>query len=80
MTLQPVRLGRAFLVTGLIALALSACGRRGPLEAPVASATGAPAVAEAAPGLVTPTPTAPTRARRTPITVPKDPFILDSLL
>jgi predicted small lipoprotein YifL len=40
---SPPIAGRRFLVLGLIVLALTACGRRGPLERPPGAAVQAPA-------------------------------------
>jgi predicted small lipoprotein YifL len=91
----PLPPGRAFLLAAMIALALGACGRRGPLEAPLTaaevatqqqSAQARQARAQAAAedddepqGVMVPTPT-PTRRRARGYTIPQDPFILDPLL
>ena len=80
--------GRMLLVAGVLVLALSACGRRGPPEAPPAAATApveaAPAQAnpaEAAPGFMTPIPGAtPQEDLQALPTTPDRPFILDGLL
>ena len=80
--------GRMLLVAGVLVLALSACGRRGPPEAPPAAAAGAeiaPAQttpAEAAPGIVPPIPGAsePEEDLQALPTTPDRPFILDGLL
>lgn len=74
---------RAILVAGLLALSLSACGRRGALEPPPsASAQGAQAQAESAAGGSTlPSPVGtPRSAPRQGYTIPNKPFILDPLL
>ena len=75
--------GRVLLIAGVLVLALSACGRRGPPEAPPA-ATTAPveaAPAQTAPGIMTPIPGAtPQEDLQTLPTTPDRPFILDGLL
>ena len=85
--------GRALVLTGALLLILSACGRRGPLEAPPDARAPAAATASAQPveqdadGLpetvlpsATPTPPQSSRAARRNYTVPTEPFILDPLL
>jgi predicted small lipoprotein YifL len=65
----------ALLVISGLALAVSGCGRKGPLEpAPDASAVNRPTPA--------PTDSATPQAHRKvpPITAPKTPFVLDPLL
>jgi predicted small lipoprotein YifL len=83
--------GRAVLLAGALALALSACGRRGPLEPPGAQAAGAaPAAAgttvepeeerrQAGATIGSPAPGGRNAVRRG-FTVPQQPFILDPLL
>lgn len=80
-------LGRAVLVAGLLGLALSACGRKGPLEAPP-NTTGAielPASQIGGSETEVPTPSdvspiaKPAKTNRA-ITIPDKPFVLDPLL
>lgn len=79
--------GRAVLVAGLLGLALSACGRKGPLEAPP-NTTGAielPASQIGGTETEVPTPSdvspiaKPAKTNRA-ITIPDKPFLLDPLL
>lgn len=82
-----LKLGRAVLLAGLLGLALSACGRKGPLEAPP-NAKNAIALPDNQIGAVENTP--PTAMDASPlgkpaktnkaITIPESPFILDPLL
>jgi predicted small lipoprotein YifL len=80
--------GRMLLVAGVLVLALSACGRRGPPEAPPAATAGAEVApaqvtpAQAAPGIVPPVPGAsqPAEDLQALPTVPDRPFILDGIL
>jgi predicted small lipoprotein YifL len=88
-------LARSLLVAGLLILALSACGRRGPLEAPLSPAElaaqqqrGETRAAgqraqvdddEDAQGVVA-VPVPTARRRTRAYTVPSEPFILDPLL
>ena len=75
---------RAALVAGIVLLSLSACGRRGALEAPPdpaqaqqgAAATGTPQQG------TLPSPVGTPRAKNANrgFTIPKTPFILDPLL
>ena len=87
--------GRALLIAGLLVFALSACGRRGPPEAPLTSAELAAQQQSAqarqqaqadddddetrSATVMAPTPTAARRRSRA-YTIPKEPFILDPLL
>lgn len=65
----------------LIALALSGCGRRGPLEAPPQlGAPQAKADATAPKDTFGTANLLPARPKQTPIGVPKQPFVLDPLL
>jgi predicted small lipoprotein YifL len=82
-----LKFGRAVLVAGLLALALGACGRKGPLEAPP-NATNAIDLPDSQIGAVENEATAmtqgsvlakPAKANRA-ITVPEKPFVLDSIL
>ncbi len=82
-----LKLGRAVLVAGLLALALGACGRKGPLEAPP-NATGAIDLPDSQIGAVesssggigeTSILARPAKANRA-ITVPEKPFVLDPIL
>jgi predicted small lipoprotein YifL len=82
-----LKFGRAVLVAGLLALALGACGRKGPLEAPP-NATGAIDLPDSQIGAVeneaaslgqTSVLARPPRANRA-ITVPEKPFLLDPIL
>ncbi|CAN5255161.1 hypothetical protein BH10PSE8_BH10PSE8_22050 [soil metagenome] len=82
-----LKIGRAVLVAGLLALALGGCGRKGPLEAPP-NATGAIDLPDAQIGAVErdadsltqssilAKPAKPNRA----IVVPEKPFVLDAIL
>lgn len=77
-----LKLGRTILVAGLLGLALTACGRRGPLEPPPNAKnaielpdedTGAVPVTDASPlGK-------PKKTNRA-IAIPEKPFVLDPLL
>jgi predicted small lipoprotein YifL len=74
---------RIVLVAGLLALSLSACGRRGALEPPPrATAPAPPAPPESTGGASTlPSPVGtPRSAPRRGYTIPNKPFILDPLL
>lgn len=79
--------GRTVLVVGLLALALGACGRKGPLEAPP-NATGAidlpdsqiGATESSAEALGQTSILARPAGSRSAITVPEKPFILDPIL
>lgn len=81
-----LKLGRAVLVAGLLGLALTACGRKGPLEAPPNAKNAVDLPAEQT-GAVENVPTAvdasplgkPPKSNRA-VTVPETPFILDPLL
>ena len=82
-----LKIGRAVLVAGLLALALGACGRKGPLEAPP-NATGAIDLPDAQIGAVendaaslgqTSIMTRPAKANRA-IDIPDKPFLLDPIL
>ena len=75
---------RAVLMAGLLALGLSACGRRGALEPPPD-----PSVAQAQPGTASegsgqgtlPSPVGTPRSKpKRGYTIPDKPFILDPLL
>jgi predicted small lipoprotein YifL len=86
--------GRIVLIAGLLAASLAACGRRGPLEAPLTQAElaaqqqGAQTQQQGAlddddatvqgAGITVPVPTPRRRSRA--LTVPQEPFILDPLL
>jgi|GEM_PF-1131780 predicted small lipoprotein YifL len=85
--------GRMLLVAGVLVLALSACGRRGPPEPPPAATVGAEVApaqtapvqavpVQAAPGFMTPIPGAsePAEDLQALPTTPDRPFILDGLL
>lgn len=69
---------RRLMLIGLAGLGLSACGRRGALEPPPGAQAAAPAVAE--PGGIPVAGPLKGRKKRTPITPPKAPFILDPIL
>ncbi len=75
-------LARTILLAGLVALSVAACGRRGALEPPPGSAPNAVGTTVANDDATLPSPVGtPSRNRaREPITVPKQPFILDPLL
>ena len=82
-----LKLGRAVMVAGLLALALGACGRKGPLEAPP-NATGAIDLPDSQIGAVESNTEAlgqtsilarPAKANRA-ITIPEKAFVLDPLL
>ena len=82
-----LKIGRAVLVASLLALALGACGRKGPLEAPP-NVTGAIDLPDAQIGAVENEAASlgqssilarPPKASRT-ITVPEKPFVLNSIL
>ena len=74
------------LVAGLLALALAACGRKGPLEPPP-NATSAIELPDAQTGAtetsfgeVSPLSRSSGRGRNRAIPVPEKPFVLDPLL
>ena len=78
--------GRAVLLAGFLGLALTACGRRGPLEAPP-DAKNAVALPDRQIGAVENTfnateasPLGKPAKRNRPIEVPEKPFVLDPLL
>jgi predicted small lipoprotein YifL len=82
-----LKLGRTLLVVGLLAVALAACGRKGPLEAPP-NATGAIDLPDDQIGAKENDPASlgstsvlakPPKANKA-ITVPDKPFVLDSLM
>lgn len=82
-----LKLGRTVLVAGFLALALAACGRKGPLEPPP-DATGAIALPDRQIGAVendaealgqTSILARPPKANRAMV-VPDKPFVLDPLL
>jgi predicted small lipoprotein YifL len=82
-----LKLGRAVLVAGLLALALGACGRKGPLEAPP-NATGALDLPDSQIGAVENTNggigetsilARPAKTNRAMV-VPEKPFFLDPIL
>lgn len=84
---RPLKFGRALLVVGLLGLALGACGRKGPLEAPP-NVTGAVDLPDDQVGAKEQEPAdigsasvlaKPAKANRA-ITVPNKPFILDPLM
>ena len=70
-------MNRRIVLIGLAAPALSGCGRKGPLEPPPDPSAKTPEAAPAANPFG-----APRRVKkiRTPINVPKDPFVLDPIL
>ncbi|MEN5084080.1 lipoprotein [Bosea sp. TWI1241] len=79
--------GRALLMAGLLGLALSACGRRGPLEPPPDSKTAIDlpdkqtgATENVAPDPTSATPLGRPAKRNRPIEIPDKPFLLDPLL
>lgn len=82
-----LKIGRAVLVAGLLAVALGACGRKGPLEPPP-NAAGAIDLPDAQIGAVDQDAAAMTQGSilsRPPkagkqITVPDRPFVLDAIL
>ncbi|MBV8662245.1 MAG: hypothetical protein JO107_03995 [Hyphomicrobiales bacterium] len=67
------------LVVGL-ALVASGCGRRGPLEPPVASATPTPTPSPSPSGGAEETSLTGGHHKPAPIVAPKTPFVLDPLL
>jgi predicted small lipoprotein YifL len=76
---RPIRL---LLVAGALALALSACGRRGALEPPPSATAPAaqPEAAQPAAGPIPGSPVGQARRRPGPIVPGNDPFILDAIL
>ncbi len=75
---------RTLLVAGILVLGLSACGRRGALEAPpdphaAPAQQGADGTGASQGALPSPVGT-PARTKSRPITVPKTPFFLDPIL
>ena len=85
---QPrLKLGRTVLVVALLGLALSACGRRGPLEAPpnAKNAIDLPdkqtgAVENTAPTAMDASPLGKPPKANKAITIPESAFVLDPLL
>ncbi|WP_306225405.1 LPS translocon maturation chaperone LptM [Bosea beijingensis] len=82
-----LKLGRTLLVVGLLAVALGACGRKGPLEAPP-NATGAIDLPDDQIGAKENDPASlgsssvlakPAKVNKA-ITVPNKPFVLDPLM
>ena len=85
---------RVLVIAGVLAVALAACGRRGPPEAPpdasvpqqgTAQTAAGPASADDTddedPVVATPVPAPrPARNAKRGYTIPKDPFVLDPLL
>ncbi|MGL4973702.1 MAG: LPS translocon maturation chaperone LptM [Bosea sp. (in: a-proteobacteria)] len=68
------------ILAGCIALALAACGRRGPLEPPPGATNAVPLPEDQATDTINASPVAkPAKANRA-LTVPKRSFILDPLL
>jgi predicted small lipoprotein YifL len=85
----PILFSSRIVMAGMVVLALGACGRRGPLEAPpdaavtVQQGRQAQAQTEVDEELrdeVVPSPTPTPRRRSRAYTIPKEPFILDPLL
>jgi len=81
-----LKLGRAIVVAGLLGLALTACGRKGPLEAPpnATNALDLPdedigAVENRVPETTTSPIAKPPKANRA-IAIPNKSFVLDPLL
>lgn len=79
--------GRAMLVAGFLGLALTACGRRGPLEPPPnaknaidlpAEQTGA--TEDTVPNVTDASPLGKPAKRNKAIEIPEKPFVLDPLL
>lgn len=70
---------RVAVIAGVLVLALSACGRRGALEAPPDPAAQAPQAEEQG-TLPSPVGTPRSRGARQGYVIPKEPFILDPLL
>lgn len=86
MQLTSLKFGRALLVVGVLGLALAACGRKGPLEAPptATNAIDLPddqigAVENRVPETTTSPIAKPPKANRA-ITIPNKSFVLDPLL
>lgn len=82
-----LKLGRAVVVAGLLGLALSACGRKGPLEPPpnAANAIDLPdsqigAVENRVPTETTTSPIAKPPKTNRAVTIPNKSFLLDPLL
>lgn len=81
-----LKLGRAIMVAGLLGLALTACGRRGPLEPPP-NAKNAIDLPDQQTGAVENTfnateasPLGKPAKRNKAIEIPEKPFVLDPLL
>jgi len=80
-------IGRAMVLAGFLGLALTACGRRGPLEPPpnAKNAIDLPdqqtgAVEDAVPNVTEASPLGKAPKRNKPIEIPEKPFLLDPLL
>jgi len=74
---------RIALIAGILALSLSACGRRGALEPPPdPSAPQQQTSSQPSPDGALPSPVGTPRSKNTNrgFTIPKDPFILDPIL
>jgi predicted small lipoprotein YifL len=81
----PLRALRLVLLGGVVVLALSACGRKGPLEPPPGAANVADNPLEEKEETFGPKPLVPSISpvgskKGKPITAPKQPFFLDSIL
>ncbi len=80
MSHQSFKIGRVVILAGCIALALAACGRRGPLEPPPGATNAVPLPEDQATDTFNASPVAkPPKATRA-IAIPKRDFILDPLL
>ncbi|MCB8819733.1 LPS translocon maturation chaperone LptM [Microvirga rosea] len=73
---------RIVLIAGILALGLSACGRRGALEPPPDPSAPQQTTAQPSPGGALPSPvgTNPSNKTHRGFTIPKDRFILDPIL
>jgi predicted small lipoprotein YifL len=77
---QTFKLGRVVVIAGCLALALGACGRRGPLEPPPGAKNPVPLPEDQVTETINASPVAkPPKASRA-LTIPKRDFILDPLL
>lgn len=82
-----LKLGRTLLLAGFLGLALTACGRKGPLESPPdsKSAIALPdrqigAVESTAPTAMDASPLGKPPKRNRPMEIPESSFVLDPLL
>lgn len=80
MSYQSFKTGRVIIIAGCLALALGACGRRGPLEPPPGATNAVPLPEDQATDTINASPVAKPAKATKALTIPKRSFILDPLL